>query len=125
VSAVTERLLADIVAAWTIEGPHPPVHRRAVTHLRDTWPKLARALDAAAQHAIDAEAAELAYAERTRREGDPRYEALKPENIPAGGYGTCGEPAASSCGWGFPPSCGVHGTQAVRAAHRMEPLYPS
>lgn len=36
----------EVCDAWLIEGPHPPTHRAARNHLRLSWPRLARALDA-------------------------------------------------------------------------------
>lgn len=42
--------LQAIVAAWTVPGPAPDVHRRAQEKVRRQMPVLARALDRAAQH---------------------------------------------------------------------------
>lgn len=37
--------VADVVAAWTVQGPAPDLHRSMQARLRREWPILARALD--------------------------------------------------------------------------------
>lgn len=39
--------LARILSAWTVEGPNPEYHRLVKLQLRENWPALATALDAA------------------------------------------------------------------------------
>ena len=38
--------LDDLLYAWRVEGPHPPLHRMEKARLKKNWPRLYHAIEA-------------------------------------------------------------------------------